>query len=426
MAKARKQTSTRRKKAQSEDGPFGSASDTLPSHLRTPTEEEWRKMKKAKMFSLADTQLEFRKGDDVVLHDPDDDEENRWLAKITSIRQRQTPIREVWVLVQWYYSAKDLRDVPLQNFDLSGLSIYERLMSDREEILNGACFKEVIWVHEYSDDDPDSLAILPDSFFQRYRVNVQTGVVTPWRQTCIHSCQIVYHPTVADMDISRAALDTLYHENAFLSRAPSALEVAADISHFCPKPECRRWFHEACLVKRHTESESADFIGCRGLRLLAVDPDRQEPHRYFQRFINRIPSRGKTFASGSSLAAAVRALKPGEMNLPDSLIEIAARPIVRQANRGDLSSLGNARDVVLARRLLYQELDGGHEFLTELLSQLNETWYNDYSDYTHVWQSLMVHRILATPYAPYWDAAVAREQQLSVRAVVCANCAAAI
>lgn len=52
----------------------------------------------------------------VTLHDPEDDQDNRWLAKVKSIRMRHTTRdNEVWVLVQWYYSAKDLEDIPLKD-----------------------------------------------------------------------------------------------------------------------------------------------------------------------------------------------------------------------------------------------------------------------------------------------------------------------
>lgn len=54
----------------------------------------------------------------VILHSPDNDDENAWLAKITGIRMSQTTGHrdsKVWVKVQWYYSAKDLEDVLLKD-----------------------------------------------------------------------------------------------------------------------------------------------------------------------------------------------------------------------------------------------------------------------------------------------------------------------
>jgi hypothetical protein len=152
----------------------------------------------------------------------------------------------------------------------------------------------------------------------------------------------------------------------------------------------------------------------------------------FERFINKKPARGKTFSSGFSVVATVTALSPTALGLPESLIETAAQPIVRRANCGERSSHGNARDVVLARQLLYQKFEGGHGFVEELLAQLGEseslsaTKYST-DTYTHVWRLLNVHRILASPYVPYWDKlAGGRDEIADVRALVCPNCAGAL
>ncbi|KAI0088356.1 hypothetical protein BDY19DRAFT_194128 [Irpex rosettiformis] len=418
--------SQKKKKKISEGGPFGHPLDNRPSHLRPPTEDEWRGMGRGKAFVVNNKR--FRKGDDVILHDPDNDEENRWLAKIKSIRMRQT-LRdgEVWVLVQWYYSAKDMEEIA-PNFGMVGMSVHERLMSDREELLNAECFEDITWVYEYREEDPDSIPIPAGTFFQRYCVNTEYGTITPACESWACQCKIPYHISTPQwkMHEAKQARQQFYHENAFHSRTPSPMEVLGDLSHFCPRPECRAWFHELCLARKHTEDETTVSDISRALRLLAVDPDLQVPHPTFSRFIGQSPSGAKTFSSGLPLITRVKALKHGsQINLPDSLIKVAARPIVKRTNCGELSSHGNARDVVLARRLLYQELEGGHEFLIKLLSQLDVGWHESFSAYTHVWQALCVHRLLASPYVRYWDKAVSR-RGTEVRAVVCPKCNGAI
>ena len=58
----------------------------------------------------------------VILHSPENDDENAWLAKITEIRMSQATSHtnpKVWVKVQWYYSAKDLENVPLKDLQVS-------------------------------------------------------------------------------------------------------------------------------------------------------------------------------------------------------------------------------------------------------------------------------------------------------------------
>ncbi|KAI0340283.1 hypothetical protein BDW22DRAFT_1360219 [Trametopsis cervina] len=402
--------------------PFGRVAND-PSESPTPTEEEWKYMEVGGSFVHGG--VSFRKGDDVILNDPDDDEDNEWLARIMSIRRRQGPkdAQEVWVLVRWYYSAKDLSDVPLQNLDTNGMSNNERLMSDREEVLRGECFQCVTWVYEYPEEDPDAIGIPEDAYFQRFTVKVQSGVVRPSPRQCVPTCKTLYHPQVTNPELSQAALAAFYHENAFLTRQPSPLELSADIMHFCPRSSCGRWFHEACLVPKYVEDERG-FASSRVLRLLAADPDSDEPHPLFVKYLYSKPTRGKTGSECDSLIATLESLKKGPLDLPDCIIRVAARPIVRQANRGALSATGNARDVVLARRLLYQELSGGHSFLDEMLSRLSASWWQVESEYRDVWNALPTFRILASPYAPYWErAARSREDYVqpnfALRCPVC-------
>lgn len=133
--------------------------------------------------------------------------------------------------------------------------------------------------------------------------------------------------------------------------------------------------------------------------------------------------------------------------VPDSLIRVASLPITRRAatlpvnvnkaeeeaeekgneekEKEDLMT-GNMRDVVLARRMVYQELEGDEEFLDELLERLEgvlrwssgRTQNNHEKEeeeeeeegmeeagwwYTHLWAALSSQRILASAYVPYWD-----------------------
>jgi hypothetical protein len=121
------------------------------------------------------------------------------------------------------------------------MSVYERLMSECEEILNADCFKgvsarvhyvcrklssidslaAVTHVYELREDDPDNIPIPPDTFFQRYRVNTETGIVFPPNNRCLPRCQTVYHLTVPQMSGCKAELAAFYHENAFHSRKPT-------------------------------------------------------------------------------------------------------------------------------------------------------------------------------------------------------------
>jgi len=85
-----------------------------------PTEDEWKDMTSYQTFVVADDEEKdhiFRKGDVALLlpsfanpgQDEDMDENELWVAKIRDIRSRNN--EDVWVRVQWYYSADDVAAV---------------------------------------------------------------------------------------------------------------------------------------------------------------------------------------------------------------------------------------------------------------------------------------------------------------------------
>lgn len=189
----------------------------------------------------------------------------------------------------------------------------------------------------------------------------------------------------------------------------SRTERIADYMHFCPRPKCSRWFHETCLVHRaQTNPDSTDYVGSAAVRRLSVDPDSLNLHPKLAKFTYEKPPRGKSSSAGalSARETLLAAMAPdADIPLPQSLIDIATMPIIRRAGQGAFSTAGNVRDVVLARRMVYQMLDGGFDDLKRLAKSLPEGWDIALDEFTYgrMWRFLSTQRILASPRAAFWD-----------------------
>lgn len=206
-------------------------------------------------------------------------------------------------------------------------------------------------------------------------------------------------------------------------------ELVTDYMHFCPRPRCSKWFHEACLLHyAKSHSQNTNFIGSPAVRRLAVDPDKSILHPRLARFTYQRPGRGKHASDLddplSPQDVLAQALGPdAELTLPASLIAIASMPIVRRAGSGTSSIAGNMRDILLARRLVFQELEGGFEDLIRLDSCLTEGWAHTERLQASVWRFLGTQRILAAPRVAYWDGALQRMTGLLKRPTLhCPDC----
>lgn len=181
-----------------------------------------------------------------------------------------------------------------------------------------------------------------------------------------------------------------------------------DYMHFCPRPSCSKWFHESCL--RHASSKHAqhsDFIAAPEVQRLAVDPDHNLPYPTLAQFAYAKPARGKmSNAAPYTLDEVLNQITKGDdLPLPQSLIRIATMPIIRRAGEPKFSTAGNVTDVVLARRMVYQALDGWHTELDRLMKRLDDDWYlhGGPACWERVWRFLCSVRILASPSVSYWD-----------------------
>lgn len=128
------------------------------------------------------------------------------------------------------------------------------------------------------------------------------------------------------------------------------------LMHFCPRPQCRKWYHQRCLIE--LEPPKPCSARAWGLRLLATSPDDDLKESLYQ----RIPGSPSKRTRKSMTQDAQRndesdaTLKAVLEDLPKNLLTTAQQPIVRGALYPAGGVSGNVRAVVNARRLVLNSL----------------------------------------------------------------------
>lgn len=102
-----------------------------------------------------------------------------------------------------------------------------------------------------------------------------------------------------------------------------------------------------------------------------------------------------------------------KLNIHPIIIQVAQHPILRCGGDDKYAIAGNVKEVVLARRLVYQALEDHHGPVEEILESLcaEKDWddwkiddlYRAIGPGTEAWDILSYSRILASPYATYWE-----------------------
>ncbi len=182
--------------------------------------------------------------------------------------------------------------------------------------------------------------------------------------------------------------------------------------HFCPRPDCGRWFHRACLLHaRSCEKEDAFIPGSRPLRLLAVDPDQNSDvvHPLLKRYTFARSQSGKMSSAdlrAYCLRENLEKVLRKDIDVPEELVEVAGQPIVRYPNAGTFSTAGNVTDVIFARRLLYQAFDGDQFDFEDMVANMEREygadWVNKDEAYQEAWHFLISQNMLACPLPSYW------------------------
>ncbi|KAF4613128.1 hypothetical protein D9613_011078 [Agrocybe pediades] len=230
---------------------------------------------------------------------------------------------------------------------------------------------EVLSMHEFVENDPEQPYIPREAFYFRYTLDRKRRTTKPKPGSCGCTCVQPYNPNDTD---------------------PS------HIMHFCPRPGCRRAFHQACLLKAgpvvdqtttnsasgsrpkrkvsQKSSDDAPLPNDRALRLLACSPDTDDEVDLLSLIPLSVqvvspntpesrPSkkrRGKESAippppvstrsqDSSRLTKALSAI-------PADLLKVAQQPIVRGGAFVLGGVAGNVSFVTRARRLTYHILQG--------------------------------------------------------------------
>ncbi|KAI0074281.1 hypothetical protein K474DRAFT_1677258 [Panus rudis PR-1116 ss-1] len=361
-----------------------------------PSMEEFKKMRPCGRIAIPAKRIDgemyhmfFSVGDDAIVYSTDEMEnpDMAWVVRISSIRVEDTAKGPFpWLLVNWYYSANDIaNEIKSNTFSANHCSPRERMLSDHTQILSWRKFKEVTYVHEYYEDDLDPPDIDETQFYVRYRymTSVKNGALEPKvTEHACSKCKVPYNPfPVRPEPPGEHCSDGNDSDSGYASPdRVLSMQEAPDPMHFCPRPSCRKWYHRSCLLK---SPDKTKHTIPRGVRLLANDPDNDQYHAEFIPFMpastpspssSRQTSVAITTESSDAPWSIVMNTLTSDPFLPPVIVRVAQQPILRFPHPlgGPRNIIGNIKDVVLARRLCYQLLEGGsQEQLEELETLVN-------------------------------------------------------
>ncbi|KAF8624660.1 hypothetical protein AX17_006991 [Amanita inopinata Kibby_2008] len=316
-----------------------------------PSDAEWRNMMGYRIFVVLDAEGEehtFKQGEVALLLPPDASAENDlgdpdyWVAKIKDIRARSE--HDVWVKVQWYYSPQDVADV-IKSFKPEHCGLYERIFSDHYDYVQVTCFGGCVSMSRFKEDDVQQRPIKGDEFYCRYNFEYRARTLTPKQRTyACPLCNIPYCPDDPGVE---------------------------DLMHFCPRPSCRRAYHQKCLLPSYRDRNR--FSTTRSLRLISSWPDTDEvlsiadlasaPLAPMKRRRENVGPERSTV--GSAEAAGITRNFLG--SIPHEMVKIAEQPIIRGAAFSAGGVSGNVASIVSARRMIYETLQG---------SSIPDDWMN--------------------------------------------------
>lgn len=316
-----------------------------------PTEEEWGTMLPFSSFSVDDEGKDTFKRNDVALLLPsfvtpeiakDFEEHDFWVARIRDIRARRntdedSESRDVWVRVQWYYSAKDLAEV-IKSFDATTCGKYERIFCDHYDYVHVDSFSGATSMTRIKDHEISQPYIGRAQFYCRYTYDFRERILEPrQKHTACPICSAPYSPDDSNPE---------------------------QLMHFCPRPSCRKFYHEECLQKHRLGNSSAslqrimtwpntdDALSIVGLWSTIHMPMERPRKRRAKDGHGMVPLPDS--ASEESCNITMDFLD----SLPNPLVKVAEQPIVRGAAfvKGGVS--GNVAPVTQARQMIYDVLQG--------------------------------------------------------------------
>ncbi|KAJ6591272.1 hypothetical protein DFH09DRAFT_1139167 [Mycena vulgaris] len=302
----------------------------LGREKNAPTEAEWNVMPLYNTFQVSDEDdknYDFstnhvvrvlpngRKVGDAI------DTHEYWVCKILEIRAKSE--LDVWVKVQWFYSARDAARV-VPKFDASHCGQYERLQSNHIDYVSSSVFDGMATVKEYDETSLDQDPIVDDDFFYRYIIDIVEKSISPApSSTCI--CTSPYNPSDASPD---------------------------SLMHFCLQPACRKYYHSRCIADKGASPAAERDRG-----FLLSDPATGIPLDFDSAMSSASdPPKKRRRASHAPTGPAAQALLDA---LPPTLVHAAAQPIVKGGAFRAGGVVGNVTAVLTARRFVFEALRDG-------------------------------------------------------------------
>ncbi|KAL4264963.1 hypothetical protein AB1N83_004510 [Pleurotus pulmonarius] len=256
---------------------------------------------------------------------------------------------EVWAYVQWYYSGADANKLT-DTFDRTLCSNYERIISDAYDYVSSSSFEDVVKVKRYYEDSLEQKDIEDAEFFYRYRLGHRTKEISRFTHQD--------DPGEVQELLRTPGSNTCICKNPY---SPSATSV---LMHFCPRPSCRRWYHAKCLkgIKSMLKLKNTDPEA--GRRYLATSPFTDASMRLPGD--DDVPASRPTKKRRTNHTVTITPIDNSQdpecraryEALPDDLLEAAQQPIVKGRALGSGHIVGNIRLVALARKAVYEIIDG--------------------------------------------------------------------
>ncbi|KAF8351990.1 hypothetical protein F5887DRAFT_9118 [Amanita rubescens] len=254
MPRRRFRLTMKRPKKQSRNPPR-----TLSDDYGTPTDEEWCAGESFNVFVVKDNEDEeysFRKGDvalilprDIGPKETEGMEDNEyWIGKVRGIRALGSE-EDVWAKVQWYYTPEDVACI-IKSFDTSTCGHYERIFSDHFDYIHVDSFSGVTSMTRFGMNDDRQKFIGRKDFYCRHDFEHKARRILPRQKA--QACRVCSQPYSPD-DSDRRSL-----------------------MHFCPRPSCRKFYHESCLEIHKGLTE-----GSRTLQLIMTWPDEDKKDTIF-------------------------------------------------------------------------------------------------------------------------------------------------
>ncbi|KAK2460848.1 hypothetical protein APHAL10511_007318 [Amanita phalloides] len=245
-----------------------------------------------------------------------------WVAKIRDIRSRVDG--SVWARVQWYYSPSDVACI-VKSFKTNVCGKYERIFSDHYDYVHVDSFSGQTAMTRLKSDDVIQEYIGEEEFYCRYNFEHLARRLLPKQNAfACPTCAEPYSPDNSD------------HTR---------------LMHFCPRPSCRKYYHERCLKALKRQPRSVET-----LQMITTWPDTDKKESLLELLSPTHVQRKEDSSVVPDFLG----------SLPDELVKVAEQPIVRGAAFRNGGVGGNVSYVVSARRMMYGVLQG---------STIPEDWF---------------------------------------------------